>query len=109
MMILTGLGSLAVSVADLKPYVHLPLVPHLTRDLQVCPNMDDRETVVLNHLTAHLSNTRTAQLYRLVVHQIVFQNSVELFMAELMLYHMARYIERYRYLDSRLRPNAQLS
>lgn len=34
-MILLGLTSLAVSLTDMKPYMHLQLVPHMTKYRQV--------------------------------------------------------------------------
>lgn len=97
-MVITALGSLAVSIADLKPYVHLPLIPHLTRDHQVCRSSRGH---AFGRESADEGGT---QLYRLAIHQIVFQNSVELLMAELSLYQTGRYVERW--VRSQARENA---
>ena len=35
-MLFVGIGSLAASLLDIKPYLHLQLVPHITKYHQVC-------------------------------------------------------------------------
>lgn len=66
-MLLVGITSLAASLLDVKPYLHLQLVPHITK---------------------------YHQFWRVLVHPIAFANSTELFMAELLLYGVGVRIER---------------
>ena len=41
MMMLLGINSLTASLMDIKPYLHLQLVPHITKYHQVsCPTID---------------------------------------------------------------------
>ncbi|WWD15788.1 hypothetical protein CI109_100212 [Kwoniella shandongensis] len=67
MMIILGLSSLSASLLDIKPYLHLQLVPHLTK---------------------------YHQFWRIATHPLAFANSTELLMGELLLYNVGVGIER---------------
>ncbi|KAL1411231.1 hypothetical protein Q8F55_002182 [Vanrija albida] len=66
-MILLGISSLAASLLDAKPYLHLQLVPHISK---------------------------YHQFWRIFVHPFAFANSTELLMGELLLYQVGVGIER---------------
>ncbi|KZV76017.1 hypothetical protein PENSPDRAFT_646568 [Peniophora sp. CONT] len=67
LMIAGGLASLMVAIFDVKHYFHLQLVPHLSRD---------------------------HQYWRLLTHHLVYANSSELFIWELLLYNVGVNVER---------------
>ncbi|KAL7422189.1 hypothetical protein Q5752_002835 [Cryptotrichosporon argae] len=66
-MLLLGATSLAASLLDIKPYLHLQLVPHLSK---------------------------YHQFWRLLIHPLAFSNSTELVVGELLLYKIGAGIER---------------
>jgi len=66
-MVGCALTSIVVGLFDVKHYLHLQLVPHISRHYQY---------------------------WRLLVHQLAFSNSSDLFVAELALYNVAVHIER---------------
>ncbi|ORX39734.1 hypothetical protein BD324DRAFT_614782 [Kockovaella imperatae] len=67
MMMLLGISSLTVSLLDVKPYLHLQLVPHMTK---------------------------YHQFWRIVIHPLAFTNSSELLMGLVLLYTVGIPIER---------------
>ncbi|KAK7469390.1 hypothetical protein VKT23_003865 [Stygiomarasmius scandens] len=67
-MIILGLTSIVVGLFDVKHYFHLQLVPHISR----------------HH-----------QYWRLIVHNVTFSNSSDLFLAEVLLYNVGVQIERH--------------
>lgn len=77
---LLGITSLAVSLLDSKTYIHMQLVPHMTKYHQVSCTPG---TVQL-----------TVQFWRILVHPFAFANSTELVMGELLLYNIGVGIER---------------
>ncbi|CAD6584234.1 MAG: hypothetical protein TREMPRED_003776 [Tremellales sp. Tagirdzhanova-0007] len=66
-MLFVGISSLAASLLDIKPYLHLQLVPHITK---------------------------YHQFWRILSHPFAFANSTELLMGELVLYNVGVGIER---------------
>ncbi|WWC85345.1 uncharacterized protein L201_000208 [Kwoniella dendrophila CBS 6074] len=66
-MILLALTSLSASLLDIKPYLHLQLVPHITK---------------------------YRQFWRIAIHPLAFANSTELLMGEILLYNVGVGIER---------------
>ncbi|VDB97119.1 unnamed protein product [Peniophora sp. CBMAI 1063] len=67
LMIAGGLASLMVAIFDVKHHFHLQLVPHLARD---------------------------HQYWRLLTHHLIYANSSELFIWELLLYNLGVSVER---------------
>ncbi|WWC61273.1 uncharacterized protein I303_103854 [Kwoniella dejecticola CBS 10117] len=66
-MIFLALTSISASLLDIKPYLHLQLVPHMTK---------------------------YRQFWRIAVHPLAFANSTELLMGEILLYNVGVAIER---------------
>ncbi|KDQ64190.1 hypothetical protein JAAARDRAFT_218868 [Jaapia argillacea MUCL 33604] len=67
LMVGCALASIIAGVFDMKHYLHLQLVPHISR----------------HH-----------QYWRLLVHHLAYSNSSDLFLAELLLYNVGVHIER---------------
>ncbi|WVF72334.1 hypothetical protein IAT40_007147 [Kwoniella sp. CBS 6097] len=67
MMIMLGLTTLSASLLDIKPYLHLQLVPHITK---------------------------YHQIWRIAIHPFAFANSTELVLGELLLYNAGTSVER---------------
>ncbi|KAK8869937.1 hypothetical protein IAR55_000505 [Kwoniella newhampshirensis] len=67
MMALLGISSLSASLLDVKPYLHLQLVPHLTK---------------------------YHQFWRIAVHPLAFANSTELLVGLILFYNVGVGIER---------------
>ncbi|WVQ98597.1 hypothetical protein IAU59_005727 [Kwoniella sp. CBS 9459] len=67
MMIVLGLTTLSASLLDVKPYLHLQLVPHITKYYQI---------------------------WRIAIHPFAFANSTELLLGELLLYNAGASVER---------------
>ncbi|KIR24945.1 hypothetical protein I309_06229 [Cryptococcus deuterogattii LA55] len=67
MMMLLGVTTLAASLLDIKPYLHLQFVPHMTK---------------------------YHQYWRILSHPFAFANSAELLMGEVLLYGAGVYTER---------------
>ncbi|OCF39893.1 hypothetical protein I317_06330 [Kwoniella heveanensis CBS 569] len=67
MMIVLGLTTLSASLLDIKPYLHLQLVPHITK---------------------------YHQIWRIAIHPFAFANSTELLLGELLLYNAGTSVER---------------
>ncbi|KAF5371203.1 hypothetical protein D9758_004096 [Tetrapyrgos nigripes] len=68
LIISLGLTSILAGIFDVKHYFHLQLVPHISR----------------HH-----------QYWRLIAHNVAFSNSSDLFIGELILYHVGVQIERH--------------
>ncbi|ORY22757.1 hypothetical protein BCR39DRAFT_550848 [Naematelia encephala] len=66
-MMVLAINTLAVSLLHVKPYIHLQVVPHMTK---------------------------YHQFWRLLVHPFAFANSTELLMGELLLYNVGTNVER---------------
>ncbi|WRT66988.1 uncharacterized protein IL334_003954 [Kwoniella shivajii] len=66
-MIILALSSLSASLLDIKPYLHLQLVPHITK---------------------------YRQLWRILIHPLAFANSTELLMGEILFYNVGVGVER---------------
>nr|XP_019042865.1 hypothetical protein I302_08574 [Kwoniella bestiolae CBS 10118]OCF21795.1 hypothetical protein I302_08574 [Kwoniella bestiolae CBS 10118] len=66
-MILLALTSLTASLLDVKPYLHLQLVPHITK---------------------------YRQFWRIAIHPFAFANSTELLIGEILLYNVGVAVER---------------
>lgn len=84
-MLLLGVTSLTASLLDIKPYVHLQLVPHMTTYHQVSRT---------GMTTFRNSVLMRVQFWRILVHPLAFVNSTELLVAELLLYNVGVGIER---------------
>jgi hypothetical protein len=91
-MLATGSLSLFVAIADLKPYVHLQLVPHMTKYHQVRLHA---RVVWLRYLEADYRTLTSFQYWRLLIYPFAFTNSVEVLMALLAFYHMGVHVERH--------------
>ncbi|KAH8118396.1 hypothetical protein DFH11DRAFT_1502788 [Phellopilus nigrolimitatus] len=77
LMIGCAAASIVTSIFDIKHYLHLQLVPHLSR-----------------HHQAGFSFISIPYYWRLFIHHIAFSNSSELLLAEILLYNISIPIER---------------
>ncbi|RXK35291.1 hypothetical protein M231_07462 [Tremella mesenterica] len=66
-MLFLGITTITASLLDIKPYLHLQLVPHITQ---------------------------YRQLWRIPLHPFAFANSTELLLGEILLHNVSRGIER---------------
>nr|XP_019013389.1 uncharacterized protein I206_01455 [Kwoniella pini CBS 10737]OCF52170.1 hypothetical protein I206_01455 [Kwoniella pini CBS 10737] len=66
-MIILAITSISISLLDLKPYLHLQLIPHITK---------------------------YHQFWRIIIHPFAFTNSTELLIGEILLYNIGVSIER---------------
>lgn len=82
-MIAGGLASLMVAIFDVKHYFHLQVIPRLTYN---------QIMLTIRQLVPHLS--RDHQYWRLLTHHLVYANSSELFIWELLLYNVGVSVER---------------
>lgn len=80
-----GINSLLAGSLQLKPYIHLQWLPHLTKHLQVWTR---------NIHFTHTDARSLCQWWRLITSQLAFTNSSDLFLAELVLYNVSVTLER---------------
>ena len=85
-MLVVAATSIFAGIFDIKHYLHLQLVPHITKHHQV-----SRELECLSEM---IFGSRFAQYWRLFAHHAACASSSDLLLTELLLYNASVHIER---------------
>ena len=89
LMLGLALSSIAIGIFDFKHYMHLQLVPHISKYYQV--SLQLLRTIAR---TEAQNVDFSTQYWRLFSHHLACANSSDLLLAELLLYNVAVRIER---------------